>query len=70
LNYRNHKTAKDFIPSGTTLQDIGLQVQKRIGKDLEVNGNFNYQEWEAPVYQTGKQNVTTTSVQVIWYPRE
>ena len=70
LNYRNHKVAKDFVPSGTTLQDVGLQVQKRIGSDLEIIGNFNYQAWKAPVYMPGKQTVTATSVQLTWYPRQ
>jgi hypothetical protein len=70
LNYRYHKIAKDFIPGGTTLHDIGLQVVKRLGKDLEINGSFNYQDWKAPVYMSGSQTVTTTAVQVIWYPRK
>ena len=69
-NYRNQKVAKDFIPGGTTLNDAGVQIVKRLGKDLEIDGTFNYQEWKAPVYLPGKQKVTTTSVQLTWYPRK
>jgi hypothetical protein len=52
---RNQKAAKDFIPGGTsyvpgtttyttggtTLNDISFQAVKRIGKDLEIDGNFS-----------------------------
>jgi hypothetical protein len=47
------KAAKDFIPGGTTLNDINFQVVKRIGKDFEINGNFAYEHWKAPIYPTG-----------------
>jgi Capsule assembly protein Wzi len=70
LNYRYHKVAKDFIPGGTTLQDVGFQAQKRLSKDLEIIGNFNYQGWKAPFYLPDKQPVTTTGVQLTWYPRK
>ena len=71
---RNHKTAKDFIlatppiQSGTTLNDIGFQAVKRIGKDFEVNGTFTYERYKAPIYLPGTQTVTTTDIQLTWYP--
>jgi len=65
---RNQKAAKDFIAGGTTLNDINLQVVKRIGKDLEVNGRFAYERWNAPIYIPGLHTVTTTSVQLTWFP--
>jgi len=73
---RNQKAAKDFIeiPStpaveyGTTLNDINFQVVKRIGKDFEVNGNFTYKRWRAPIYLPGLQTVTTTNIQLTWFP--
>lgn len=54
---------------GTTLNDIGFQVVKRIGKDFEVNGNFTYEHWKAPVYLPGQQTVTNTTIQLTWYPQ-
>ena len=74
LNYRRQKVAKDFIaiPNstqyGTTLDDVGFQAVKRIGKDFEVNGNFTFEHYLAPIYLQNKQTVTNTSVQLTWYP--
>jgi hypothetical protein len=75
VNARNQKAAKDFIAVGgtqygTTLNDIGVQVVKRIRQDLEVNGSFTVEQYKAPIYLPGQQTVTTTNVQVTWYPRK
>jgi hypothetical protein len=59
---------KPAVPIGTTLNDINVQVVKRIGKDIEVNGNFAYERWKAPIYLPGQQTVTTTTIQVTWFP--
>ncbi len=68
LGIRDQKAAKDFIPGGTTLNDINFQVVKRIGKDFEINGNFAYEHWKAPIYLPGQQTVTTTTIQLTWFP--
>ena len=76
LGYRNQKAAKDFIPGstsqpiegGTTLNDVNIQAVKRIGKDFEINGTFAYEHWKAPIYLTGQQTVTTTTIKLTWYP--
>jgi hypothetical protein len=75
VSARNQKAAKDFVPGGTTLNDISFQAVKRIGKDFEVNGNFNFEHWKAPVYPTGtpvypapQNTVTSTTIQLTWYP--
>jgi hypothetical protein len=57
-----------LAPGGTTLNDINFQVVKRIGKDFEVNGNFAYERWKAPIYLPGQQTVTTTTIQLTWFP--
>jgi hypothetical protein len=74
--FRNQKASKDFIPGGTTLNDVNFQLVKRIGKDFEVNGNFAYERWLAPIYPTGtptypasQQTVTTTTIQLTWFPK-
>ena len=69
VGVRNQKAAKDFIPGGTTLNDINFQVVKRIGKDFEINGNFAYEKYKAPIYQTNQQTVTTTTIQFTWFPQ-
>ena len=82
IGVRNQKAAKDFIPGGTTyipgtttyptggttLNDISFQIVKRIGKDFEVNGNFAYERWKAPIYLSSQQTVTTTTIQLTWFP--
>jgi hypothetical protein len=75
VGMRNQKAATYFIPGGTTLNDINFQAVKRIGKDFEVNGNFALEHWKAPLYPSGQltypagqQTVTTTSVQLTWFP--
>ena len=57
-----------LAPGGTTLNDINFQAVKRIGKDFEVNGNFTLEHWKAPIYLPGQQTVTTTTVQLTWFP--
>jgi hypothetical protein len=69
LSVRDQKAAKDFIPGGTTLNDINFQIVKRIGKDFELNGNFAYERWKVPIYLSGQQTVTTTTIQLTWFPK-
>ncbi len=69
VGVRTQKVAKDFIPGGTTLNDINFQAVKRIGKDFEINGNFSYERWKAPIYVPGPQTVTNTTIQLTWFPQ-
>ncbi|MDE3200987.1 MAG: capsule assembly Wzi family protein [Acidobacteriota bacterium] len=76
-SWRNQKVAKDFVPGGTTLNDVSLQVVKRLGPDFEFNGKFAYQHWKAPAFNSGapvypasEHNVTTTTIQLTWFPGE
>jgi hypothetical protein len=69
VGMRNQKAAKDFIPGGTTLNDINFQVVKRIGKDIEIDGRFAYEHWNAPTNLPGQQTVTTSTIQVTWFPQ-
>ena len=76
VSARNQKAEWDFIPGGTTLNDIAFQAVKRIGKDFEINGSFAIEHWKAPIYPTGTpvypapgQTVTTTNIQLTWFPQ-
>jgi hypothetical protein len=57
-----------LLQGGTTLNDIGFQAVKRIGKNIEVNGSFTLERWKAPIYLPGQQTVTTTNIQITWFP--
>jgi hypothetical protein len=74
VGVRNQKADKDFIASstttyGTTLNDLNFQVVKRVGRDFELNGNFALEHWKAPIYLAGPQTVTTTTIQLTWFPK-
>jgi hypothetical protein len=68
VSTRDQKAAKDFIPGGTTLNDITFQVVKRVARDFEINGNFTLDHWKAPIYLPGQQTVTSTTIGLTWYP--
>ena len=53
---------------GASQTSFKAQVVKRFGRDLELNGNFSYEHYLVPIYLTNRQTVTTTSVQLTWYP--
>lgn len=73
VSARNQKVHKDFIATptaayGTTLNDLSFQAVKRIGRDFEINGSFTLERYKAPIYLPGMQTVTTTNIQLTWYP--
>jgi hypothetical protein len=68
LGVRHHKNSKDFIPGGTTLNDVSIQVVKRIRHDMELRGDFTFERYKAPVYFPGQQTVTATTIQFTWFP--
>ncbi|MGH9616566.1 MAG: capsule assembly Wzi family protein [Acidobacteriaceae bacterium] len=68
LGLRNQKVAKDFIPGGTTINDINFRAVKRIGRDFEIDGNFKFEQWKVPIYLPGRQTVTATTIQLTWFP--
>jgi len=67
-SWRGQKAAKDFISGGTTINDFSAQLVKRLTPDLELKGSFTDEHYLIPVYLTGKQNVTNTTIQLTWYP--
>ena len=69
VGIRNQKASAAFIAGGTTVNDIDFQAVKRIGKDFEINGKFAVEHYTAPIYVTGEQTVTTTNIQLTWYPQ-
>ena len=69
VSTRHQKATTDFIPGGTTLNDIAFQCVKRFGQNFEVNGNFAVEHYKAPIYLPGEQTVTTTNIQLTWFPQ-
>jgi hypothetical protein len=63
------ETAKDFIAGGVTQDSFSFSAVKRIHRDIEVQGMFQYERWKAPIYLQGQQNNATISVQMTWFPK-
>lgn len=81
VQYLKKQTPGDFIPGtynavtntygpgGTTQNQFRVDVVKRIGPDVEVNGWFQHERWKAPIYLPGTQNNNTVTVQVTFFPK-
>ncbi|HEX4006734.1 MAG TPA: capsule assembly Wzi family protein [Acidobacteriaceae bacterium] len=70
FSYRNTKASNKFITGGTTQNDFEGSVRKRLGKDIEVRGQVQYEGWRAPIYKTGPQSDTSVSAQITWFPHQ
>lgn len=68
LSYRNAKSAKDFVPGGTTQNLIAANAILRVNKDLELNGLAQYEHWTVPVLAPNHKSDFAASVQMTWYP--
>ncbi|HEV2645708.1 MAG TPA: capsule assembly Wzi family protein [Acidobacteriaceae bacterium] len=69
LAYLNKKTAKDFIPGGTTQNQFRVDVVKRILPSIEAHAWYQYESWKAPIYLPGAQNDNSFSMQVTFFPK-
>jgi hypothetical protein len=69
VEYLNKKTAKDFIPGGTTQNQFKISAVKRIGHDLELNAWYQYERWKAPIYLPGAQSNSIGAFQVTYFPK-
>jgi hypothetical protein len=68
LSYRNAKSAKDFVPGGTTQNLIAANAILRVKKNVELNALAQYEHWTVPVLTPGHKSDFTTSIQMTWYP--
>ncbi len=70
IMYRNAKASNEFIPGGTTQNDFEFYACKRVLKDFEIRGSLQYENWKAPIYQTGAQSDAVGTLQITWFPRD
>lgn len=66
---RTQKATKDFIPGGTTLNDISFEVVKRFKAQYELKLDGTVEHWKAPIYLSGEQTVGVADVEIRWYPK-
>ncbi|MGA8938152.1 MAG: capsule assembly Wzi family protein [Acidobacteriaceae bacterium] len=69
LQYRQAKAADDFIPGGTTQNDLSAEVVLRPLRALEVKASLQGELWKAPLIATGQQHNVVGTVQITYYLR-
>jgi hypothetical protein len=69
LGYRNAKVSKNFIPGGTTQNDINVKAVLRLKENLELNAFGQVEFWKAPVLASGQQHDFTGSFQLTYFPK-
>ena len=69
FGYRHAMVAKDFIPSGETINDGSIRINWVVHNDLSFSALVQYEKWLAPILAPGSQKNWTSSVQVTFYPR-
>ncbi len=69
LSYLYKKTPKDFIPGGTTQNQMKLELIKRLRPDIELDAWYQYEHWIAPVYVTTHQTDNVFAFQFTFYPK-
>ena len=83
--YRYMKVPRDFVPGGTSQDQLKIELVKRLHKDIELDAWYQYERWKAPVPQiTGNNSFNVTggplyyanaqtdnviAAQITWYPK-
>jgi hypothetical protein len=69
VSYRNAKVSKNFIPGGTTQNDVDVKAVLRVKDDLELNAFGQMEFWKVPALASGQRHDFTASVQLTYYPK-
>ncbi|MFL6354372.1 MAG: capsule assembly Wzi family protein [Bryobacteraceae bacterium] len=65
--YRNAKSAKDFVPGGTTQNDFSVRLVRRFREKFEVNTFAQIEFWKAPILAQGLQRDLALGLQVTYF---
>jgi hypothetical protein len=68
LAYRNAKSASDFVPGGTTQNDVSLRVVHRLHHSVELDSFVQMEFWKAPILAQGLQRDLSIGVQFSYFP--
>ena len=69
FEYRRVKAAKDFIPGGTTQQNIVFSARLRPNEHLEVRGSVQQEFTKAPLLDANTRKPFGATVQLTWFPK-
>ena len=67
--YRNAKSASDFVPGGTTQNDFSFRVIRRLRDDVELNAFAQLEFWKAPILARGLQRDLAFGLQLTYFPK-
>jgi hypothetical protein len=68
FGYRHAKVAKDFIPSGETIDDGSVTVNWWPRTFMNVSASVQYEKWLAPLLAPGPQTNWTSSFEISFWP--
>ena len=69
LQYRQAKAADDFLPGGTTQNDLSADVVLRPMRNLEIKANVQGELWKAPLLAQGQQHNVVGTIQLTYFLR-
>ena len=67
LQYRRAKAADDFLPGGTTQNDLSADVVLRPFRNFEVKANIQGELWKAPLIAQAEQKNVVGTVQLTYF---
>ncbi len=67
LQYRTAKVAHDFIPGGTTQNDLSAEFVLRPVRPLEIKTTLQGELWKAPLIAPGRQKDFVGKVQLTYF---
>jgi hypothetical protein len=67
--YRHVKSASDFVPGGTTQNDISLRLVHRLTEAVEVNALAQIEFWKAPLLADGLRTDVALQLQITYFPK-
>jgi hypothetical protein len=69
LQYRRAKVADDFLPGGTTQNDLSADFVLRPMRNLEIKANVQGELWKAPLIAQGRQTNVVGTIQLTYFLR-
>ncbi len=70
LHYRQAKVADDFLPRGTTQNNLGLDFVLRPKRNLEIKASLQGEMWKAPMIATGQQHDVVSTIQLTYFVKQ
>ncbi len=70
LHYRQAKVADDFVPRGTTQNNLSLDFMLRPKRNLELKASLQGEMWKAPLIATGRQHDVVSTIQLTYFVKQ